>query len=339
MTVDENGLIGNIVLKNRIVRSATNDYRGDEKCCVSKEQMLIYEKLAETPIGLIITGNFAVSDDGRIDSNQNCLKTEEQINSAKILCDICHKGDSKVVMQLSHSGMKSRMPQSMRERNYDVNTMSLREIKEVINQYACAAMEAMRAGFDGVEIHLSHGYLLSDFLNPLVNKRTDEYGLDKGNMRIISDLFDCVRFLVGEDYPILVKITSFIEGYASVNNELFLSNLLKTLEYNRAAAVELSGLNLADYKKEDRLYYLDVLADISEETSLPIILTGGIRDTCDVVKAFDAGADYIGFSRPFIRQPSFASLLLNGEGSKCISCNACYRLKEGTRRCAMEERI
>lgn len=334
MEVGNGGSIGKMLLPNRIVRSATNDYRGDRDGCVSKEQLEIYDELAKSAVGLIITGNFAVSEEGRIDENQNCLITENQILSAKALSDICHKHNKKVVMQLVHCGMKSRILYKEGHTNYDVNVMSASVVRQMINRFAITAMEAKKAGFDGVQLHLSHGYLLSDFLNPYVNKRKDRYGLDDGRLTIIDELFEKVRFLVGDDFPILVKISSYINELPDVNNEIFMMTLVKELEYSRASAIELSGLDLAEYKETDRLYYIDTLENIRSFTDIPIILTGGIRSPFDIKYSFEKGADFVGFSRPFLRNPSFANDIFAGKESRCISCNACYKLKEGNKRCA-----
>lgn len=334
MEVTQRGTIGRIITNNRIVRSATNDYRGGEDKTVSMEQVGIYKELARSNVGLIITGNFAISEDGAIDSNQNALLTSKQRESARMISDACHEYKKPVVLQLSHAGLKTRIPKYQGSDLYDVNKMTHDEIKKVINMFAICTLEAKMLGFDGVQIHLSHGYLLSDFLNPSVNKRSDEFGLLEDGDWIINPLFSKIRYLVGDGYPILVKITSYIDKLSKEKNDKFLENLSKRVEKAGVSSIELSGLNLPSFGKNDHLYYGDCINVVKKETNIPLILTGGLRNMEDVNKAISLGADFVGFSRPFIRNPLFANDLLAAKESECISCNACYSLKEkGSKRC------
>ncbi len=325
--------LGGFFAKNRIWRSATNDYRGNEDGTVSEEQLAIYETLAKDSIGVIVSGNFTVSIGGRIDDMQNALITTRQKEYAKTLVSLVHSYDKPFLAQLVHAGNKSKVLPM--EKPPNVNSMEVMEIWQCMEHFAMSTQVAKKCGFDGVQIHLSHGYLLSDFLNPLVNKRKDSFGLQGDCLYLLEGLFHLIREYVGEDYPIFAKISSCIEGVSLEENKKMLQKVVENLDHLGVAGIELSGTNLSGYKKTDHLYYLDYLSECRPYTKVPLILTGGIRSLEESELALEKGADMVGFSRPFIRNHTFAKDLLEGATSQCISCNACYGLKEkGKKRCA-----
>lgn len=334
MTVKDSVKIGKLNIKNRIVRAATNDYRGNEDGTVSCEQLDIYKKLAETEIGLIISGNFAVTREGRIDGTMNGFGSVDECESAKRLTETVHKYDKHIFAQLVHAGCKSKI-YSIYDNPYgNVNALSRADIHVLTGDFARAAYYAKRTGFDGVEIHFSHGYLLSDFLNPKLNIRTDEYGLGHGEIKIIGEVIRRTRILCGDDFPIIVKISSRIPGLSEESNLFFLHRVIKEFDEAGVDGFELSGLDIAEHGFNDHLYYEMEMKEIRRDTVKPIILTGGIRTNRDCNEAMVMGADLLGFSRPFIRNPYFAEDLLLGKESRCVSCNRCYTLKErGGKRC------
>lgn len=331
-----NGLLS----RNRIVRSATNDYRGNPDGSISDEQLLIYKELAEGGAGLIITGNFYVSEDGRVDETMPGLSDLGSLEDLRRLTEAVHSNGCAIVAQLNHAGLKSKMRPEL-ARLALPSAFLKSELDRISMDFGRAASIARGCGFDGVQLHCAHGYLLSSFLDPSINSRGDEYGASAaGRARFPLEVIKRIKEHCGENYPLFIKVDSAImykSGWDAESYSRLFNEYLRLFEKAGVHAVELSGLNLGSFTKEDHNYFERELFLAREASSLPLILTGGIRSMEDAGSAFDAGADLIGFSRPFILDPNFGNRLLQeGNRSGCISCNACYGLKKpGGKRCAL----
>lgn len=144
-------------LRNRVVRAATNDYSGLENGIVSDLQFDLYKKLAEGKIGLIITGNFYVTDDGRLDFNQNSITKHWKMKNAEKLCEIVHEYGSKLVFQISHAGAKSKVCSESQYKYAEVNKLSQEEINKLIKDFIDATDRALDAKADGIQLHFGHG--------------------------------------------------------------------------------------------------------------------------------------------------------------------------------------
>mgnify|MGYP003072012557 CR=1 FL=1 len=192
-------------------------------------------------------------------------------------------------------------------------------------------------GFDGIQLHCAHGYLLSQFLDPTTNLRTDDYGGSAANrFRFPGECLTAIRQAVGQDYPVLVKVNTNCAGEA---DEAYAQDILyfcRQFEALGADAIELSGYNwLGLGKKKVPTFYLDRAKAIRQEVKLPLILVGGVRGPESAQAILDAGIDFVSASRPFICQPDFVRHLEKGEDSPCIGCTKCLGniwAKEG-RRC------
>ena len=208
----------------------------------------------------------------------------------------------------------------------------------MVQAFAAAANRAKMAGFDGVQIHAAHGYLLSSFLSPYFNKRRDEYGGTVENRaRFLLEVVRAVFTAVGDNFPVLVKINAndFLPGGFSLTDMLKTAGLLETTGIH---AIELSGGTPESGKfnpprrgklfSEDEGYYKEDARHLKEKISIPVILVGGIR-SFKVAQSFlqEKICDYIAMSRPLIREPDLISRWQSGntKASRCISDNQCYR--------------
>lgn len=305
-------------LQNCIVRSATNDYCGCKDGSISEKQVSIYRRLAESGIGLIITGNFFVMEEGRLDETQNAIDDTFDYKGAKQLCDTVHEFQGAIVFQISHAGQKTKVYSQNRERYQDVSKLTEKEITKIVISFAEAARRVKESGADGVQIHFGHGYLLCQ----LLNDRAD-------GIEIARKLLSTVREYVG-DYPILVKANTDISPMRKCG-------FYKCCEELSVWAVELSGSNFVDKTKEEHLYYVREIRTCKEVCEVPIILTGGIRNARDIGYALELGADMVGMSRPFICQPDWMKYIQT-ENSKCLSCNHCFKsYKENQRHCILRK--
>ena len=214
--------------------------------------------------------------------------------------------------------------------------MLFRSIQNMVRDYGLAALKAKKAGFDGVQIFAAHGFLLSQFLCPRYNDRTDEYGGGLENRsRALLEVTHSVRDAVGAGYPILAKINScdFVENGLTLKDSLKVGVMLEKAGID---AIELSGglLNLPNLMKkgidseEDEASFKEEAKAFKERISVPLLLTGGIRSLSVADKIIEEGsADYISMCRPFIREPDLINRWKSGDYKKaaCISCNNCIK--------------
>jgi 2,4-dienoyl-CoA reductase-like NADH-dependent reductase (Old Yellow Enzyme family) len=220
--------------------------------------------------------------------------------------------------------------------------MTQGEIDAAVQAFADAAVRAKRAGYDGVQLHGAHGYLLCSFLNPELNRRTDEYGGSAENrFRIVAESIRAVREAVGPDYPVWVRLNSNITGAGDAD---YANDLLYQARQCKALGADLLELSGADYTARGRagmrLYYLERAAWVKEQTDFPVALVGGIRSLKDMDETLAKGISLVSIGRPFICEPDLITRLINGQPeAKCVSCSQCFRLDASYRetgvRCAL----
>lgn len=367
--------IGGMIVKNRLVRSATYEHMASEGGSVTDELIKLYRTLAEGGVGLIITGAAYVQLSGKSVPCLTGIYRDDLIPGLRKIAETVHEhGDGcKVAIQLLHCGRQSFVlentiaPSAVFEPVVKKmpREMTIEEIEETIEAFAKAARRAREAGFDAVQLHAAHGYLLSEFLSPYTNRRTDEYGGSTGNRtKIVEDIYKRIVENVGTDFPILIKINvdDFLEGGINLNES---KKIAERLSKTGFAAIETSGcmwevttrskeelgwvpamlpesrINIRSKDKE--AYYLPYAREIRKVIAAPLILVGGIR-SLDVIENIlaEGSVDFVALCRPLIRQPDLPNKWLKEIGgltADCISCNGCVRSTiVGGIRCIPEER-
>jgi 2,4-dienoyl-CoA reductase-like NADH-dependent reductase (Old Yellow Enzyme family) len=216
--------------------------------------------------------------------------------------------------------------------------MTIEDIHATIEAFGLAAVRAREAGFDGVELHAAHSYLLSQFLSPAFNHRTDGYGGSVENRaRIMLEVLQATQKRVGQDYPVLIKMNGrdFLEGGLDLEDSVQAGAMLKRAGGD---AIEVSGGTFASgdlmpsrkgiIKEQDEAYFKAEALAFKASIDLPIILVGGIRSFA-VAEGLvnDKIADYISMCRPFIREPGLVNRWKAGDLSKatCVSDSKCFR--------------
>ena len=183
------------------------------------------------------------------------------------------------------------------------------EIATIVSQFASAARRVRDAGFDGVEIHAAHGYLLDQFYSPITNKRSDEYGEDlTGRIRMHLEVIEAVRAEVGEDFPVLLRFgaVDFIDGGSRLED-----GIAAAAEFERAGAdvLDVTG-GLLGYLRpghDEPGYFGDVSAAIRQVVSVPVILTGGVTEPYQAEQLLAEGkADLIGVGRAILKDSGWA---------------------------------
>lgn len=318
---------GKIHLKNRLVMPPMATSKSTTEGNVSEEILDYYnEKSAGGQIGLIIIEHSFISKQGKASNGQLSIAENNSIDGLKKLSDIIHNNDSKTVMQINHAGSNTNEavtgteivgPSAVINPRSGLTVpkeLNIDEIRLIIQEFKAAALRVKEAGFDGVEIHSAHGYLLNQFYSPLTNKRTDEYGGDvKGRIKIHLEIIKEVRAAVGEDFPILLRLGA--SDYKEGGN---------TIEDSKIAAKEFekAGIDLLDISggfcgytipgTSEQGYFAPLSHAIKEVVSIPVILTGGITDPMGAEKLLASGkADLVGVGRAIYKDSNWAKNAMN----------------------------
>ena len=337
--------LGSLKLKNRFIRSATYEGMADEKGHMTEELFKVYENLAKGGVGTIITGLTAVTDLEESIPGQMGIYDDSFINEYKRITEVVHGYNANIILQAGAAGTQTIKnekkvmwgPSNVTDLGYK-NTpkeMTLEEIISVQKAFANAALRAKKAGFDGIQLHVAHGYLLSKFLTPYYNRRTDEYGgTIENRARMILETYQRTRDKVGTEYPILIKINSedFMEQGMTFEECKY---VCRKLEEAGVDAIEISGGSLSSRPNESysrkivkgqNPYYVTYAEKIQQEVSIPVIAVGGIRDFTALTKILNESAiNYFALSRPLICESDLINRWYEGnvESAKCISCGKC----------------
>ncbi len=344
----ESSEINKMKLGNRFIRSATMEgMASDDGSCTLKLINLMTE-LARGGVGLIISGQTYIRPDGKARPWQLGVHIDELIPKLHELTDAVHENKCKIALQLSHAGIFSNFEltgqtpiapscvEGIAKRPCKV--MTAEDIQAVVEAFAAAAQRAKAAGFDGVQIHGAHGYLLSQFISPKFNLRGDQYGGSIENRaRMPIEVLRAIRGAVGSDFPILIKMNSKEFTDEGLMPEEFVQ-VGRILTDEGIDAIEVSGglpinpktmpsqLGINNEVKE--AYFQEEAKMLKIQTNVPIILVGGIRSFHVAERLVAEGvADYISMSRPLIREPHLINRWKAGDLTKstCVSDNMCFQ--------------
>ena len=322
------GRIGDLQLKNRLVRSATS-----ENACrdgvMTDEGIAIYRALGRGGAGLIITGNMAVMAGGRYTELQTCIYDDRFIPSIRGIAEAVHGAGNgcKVLAQITHTAPVGQLADPIAASAKPLpswkrqpRAMTAPEVEEMTGQFAQAIRRAKAAGFDGVEIYAA-GYLLGSFLSPYANTRADRFGGSLENrVRVIADIVSKAQKLAGGDFPILAKLNC-VEGVGGGTNIDTFPALAAQVEKAGVTAIEVIG----DGKGERESYFLKYTQKL--RVKVPVILTGGNRNVDRLEQILRAGPpDFVAMARPLIREPGLPARWQARTGDSnaaCISCNRC----------------
>jgi 2,4-dienoyl-CoA reductase-like NADH-dependent reductase (Old Yellow Enzyme family) len=342
------GKIGSLRIPNRIVRSATAERMADENGQPLPRLKDLWVGLARGGVGLIITGHMYVHPSGKCHPEMTGIYSDELIPALADLVKAVHTEGGKIAAQINHGGMQCAKeatdgtiaPSAIREDflSQPAREMTAAEIEMLINAYALAARRVKEAGFDAVQLHGAHGYLINQFISPFVNRRTDQWGGDlEGRTRFLCEVVQAVRRQVGTDFPMFIKfgMEDGIKGGLKAEEG---TRVIARMKEWGLDGIEISGgirsqSSMKGIKSEDREAYFRPLAKLARPaTDLPIILVGGLRSRSVMEAVLSSGdADFVAMCRPLINDPNFPQLLRSGEVQKsgCISSNNCWPLSDG----------
>lgn len=315
--------VGNIELSNRLVMPpmATAKSQGDGK--VSEDILNYYKEKSEGGyISLIIIEHSFINQQGKASNGQLSVSEDNDLEGLKKLAKVVQNNGSKVVMQINHAGgaattevtgTKPVGPSAVANSRFKgkelPHELSIEEIKEIIKDFGRAALLTKEAGFDGVEIHSAHGYLLNQFFSPLSNKRTDEYGGDVNNrIRIHLEVIKAVKEAVGDDFLILLRLgaADYIEGGTEISESVIAA---KKFEAAGVHILDISG-GFNGYvmpNASEQGYFWPLTEAIKKAVSIPVILTGGITEANAAEKLLKEGkTDLIGVGRAILKDSKWA---------------------------------
>jgi 2,4-dienoyl-CoA reductase-like NADH-dependent reductase (Old Yellow Enzyme family) len=330
--------LNRVCLSNRFIRSATWERKADNRGRLTEELSDVYKSLADGQVGLIIMSGAYVLEDGKGLPNMIGLYDDCVISELQKLTNEVHKRSGKIVAQLVYCGGPSDITSAV----YSPSAGSLG--KEMINGdferlksgFAAAAKRAKLAGFDGVQIHAAHGYLLSQFLAPCYNQRDDIYGgTIENRARLLLEVYEAIRGTVGKEFLVMAKVNcaDFVTDGLLFEDSL---RVCRMLAEKGIDALEISGgigndkengaLRTKIHTREQEAYFASYAAIIAKEVKIPVILTGGLR-SLEVMEHLLSDTDlaYFSLARPLLAEPDLIRQWHAGRRDKarCLSCNKC----------------
>jgi 2,4-dienoyl-CoA reductase-like NADH-dependent reductase (Old Yellow Enzyme family) len=341
--------INGLELRNRFVRSATWEGMANDDGSSTEGLADRMVELAEGEVGLIISGHAYVSKQGQAGPWQLGIYSDELNKSLGEMTSVVHAVGGRICLQLAHAGFRAPSELTLTEaigpsnRKADpgpaCREMSKKDIDSVVESFAAAAGRAQSCGFDGVQIHAAHGYLLSQFLSPAYNHRKDDYGGPLENRaRVVLEVLAAIRSEVGPQFPVMIKLNSedFLQKGLTVDEMLELGPWLQRQGID---AIELSGgtgdsgkfvpVRLGKIGSEEKeAYYRNASRQLKEKVDIPVILVGGIRSyNAAEYLLKEEFADYFALSRPLIREPNLIQRWKAGDRRKaeCLSDNLCFK--------------
>ena len=345
--------LGNMLLKNRFMRSATWENMATEDGHMTDKLYAIYEELAQGQVGLIVTGYANIVAEEKPNAGMMGIYDDSFIQEYQKLTQLVQGYGSKIVMQLAYGGTKTTYnvgervifaPSDVPEMGTKTQgkSMSKKDIDYIVDAFAKASRRAKQSGFDGVEIHAAHTYLINQFLSPYYNQRQDEYGGSLENrMRFLVEIFNKTRELVGGDYPIFVKLTAteFFEGGLTFEETRQICQRLDQLGVDgiimsgnvHGKANTMVGDCYDGYTVQEEGYFHEYGDIVSREIKAPVITVGGLTDIAAIEDiANNTGIEYFALSRPLLSEPKLIQRWQEGDRApvECERCSKC-RTKRG----------
>ena len=312
---------GPLQLSNRLVMPPMATEKASSNGMVSEELLAYYnEKTRGGYIGLVIVEHSYIKPEGKVSPRQLSVDQNATVKGLKKLAETIQANGSRAVMQINHAGSNTTeeitgtiplAPSAVMhpKRKTVPRELNTGEIEDIIAAFGQAALKVKNSGFDGVELHAAHGFLLSQFYSPLTNKRTDHFGGDLTNrLNIHLAIIQAIRKAVGEDYPLLLRLgaADYMDGGVTIEE-----SVLAAHEFEKAGVdiLDISG-GLSGYSIPGLTgpgFFAPLTEAIKKTVSIPVILTGGVTDAeaADELIKIDK-ADLIGVGRAIFKDSGWA---------------------------------
>lgn len=332
-----------LTLKNRIVKSAMSERLARPDLGASDELARLYGQWAEGGAGLLITGNVMIDRQALGEFGNVAVSDDRDLTALRAWAEAGKRDGARIWMQINHPGRQT--PRHLGREPVGPSSIAVAlpgfakpralttdEIRALIAAFAQTASVAREAGFDGVQIHGAHGYLVSQFLSPLANQRDDEWGgTPENRRRFLLDIVAAVRAATGESFSIGVKLNSADFQRGGFTQE----ESMEVVEALDAAGIDLLEISGGTYERSTMVtgdigkakastqareaYFLDYAEAVRSKTTLPLLLTGGFRSRAGMEAALQSGAvDCIGLARPMALEPDFPARLLRDANAEAL---------------------
>ncbi len=350
-------------LKNRLVKASMTEGLADERNRATPRLETLYRRWAAGGAGLLLTGNIQI-DRRYLECPGNVAidgaEDDEALRRLEAFAAAATDGGAEIMAQISHAGRQTpiyvnRVPVAPSPIGLNLpggqfgtpRALSVDEIEEIIARFAHAASVCKATGFSGVEVHAAHGYLISEFLNPKANRRTDEWGGALDNRaRLLLRTVNAVRAKVGSGFPVAVKLNSsdFQRGAFSFDESLQVIEWLNEqgidfLEisggsYEQPKMMDIAGLEPPEERRASTIareaYFLQFAEEAARVAKMPLMVTGGFRSRVAMDDALSSGAaDLIGVARPMCVDADICKKLLSGAIDAAPSHEKGLRLGDG----------
>lgn len=330
-----------VEIKNRIGKSAMSEAMGTTDNRPTKLLPRLYEEWAKGGTGLVITGNIMIDRAALGEPNNVAIEDRRDMAMLKQWAEAGTSNDTQLWVQLNHPGKQSpnlvsknpvapsAIPLAERFKSYfnPPRELSEADIYDLISRFGNAAAIAKNAGFTGVQIHGAHGYLVSQFLSPIHNQRTDQWGGSIENRaRFGMQVYAAVRKAVGDGFPVSIKMNSadfqrggFTEEESMLVAEMFDQAGMDLIEISGGnyESPQMTGKDMRESTKAREAYFLDYADKIRKRVKTALMVTGGFRTTEGMASALASGAtDMVGIARPLAIEPNFSNRVLSGQPVK-----------------------
>ena len=327
--------LNNLTLKNRILRSATWEGIAARDGSLNDNIYEIYTDVAKGGIGGIIQGFTSVASNDFYFKGMMRVSDDKLIPQYKKLTDIVHSENCPILAQIALGAYYIDGDE------ININKMTQKDIKDVIDLFIKAAERAKKANYDGVQIHAAHFFFLSRFISPLVNHRKDNYGGSTDNrIRILIDILKGIKEKnLGLHVSIKINSSDFEEGGIDEDECV---EICKKLDKEGIDSIEISGNGTSRsfiQPHENEAYFRECAEKVAQNVKAPVALVGGIRSKKTIEDILSkTKIEIVSLSRPIIHDPEFPKKMQRGdiEDSKCVSCNGCY--SSDCHRCVFRKR-
>ncbi len=364
-TIFETTNIKGLSIKNRLVRSATWEGMCDQEGRPTEKLCNLYRELTEGGTGLIISGYAFVRPEGKQLTGKMGIHTDDFAKDYERLVKTVHDSGGRIAAQIVHaggqaiednSGKQPVAPSAVKVAHYSTEPreLSIEEIQEITDAFGEGARRAKEYGFDAVQLHGAHGYLINQFMSPHTNLREDEYGGSIENRsRFVAEVYQKVRSKVGIDFPVMIKMncSDNMDGGLTIEDGVYIAKKLsgsgidaiEVSSGNSASGIKSGPLRMKINKPEKEAWNMDYARQVKAVVNCPVMVVGGFRsyDVSENAIALD-GIDYITMSRPLIREPDLPSRWERGDRApaRCISCNRCFKpgVEEGGIYCVADKK-
>ncbi len=320
-------------VKNRIAVPAMVCYQKPSGNCINQEKLEHYERLSKAGNGIIFTEAICVSEFGRLSKNQLGIWNDSFIEGLSKLAQVINKEGALSIAQIHHAGLKTVKestdlpvaPSDYNEEGFTAREITIEEIDEVKEAFVAAAVRAEKAGFNGIELHGAHGYLISQFLSPITNKRTDEYGQDKAKLGV--DIIKAIKAKVSPD---------FIIGIRFGGNDPSLSQCIDYAKKFEEAGADILSVSFGftqkkphdlGYEKNEHYNFLvDLGIKIKPHVNIPVVCVNRIEYPSQAKHIIENDlCDFVALGKAQLTDPEWVVKVKEGRDSEINSCKHCLK--------------